>query len=541
MSQLIDSPIASPFDRLPPHSIEAEQGLLGSLLRMDFAGSIDKARLAKVRQIIRGDSFFQADHQIVFDELMRQLDAGDFTNASTLAEGLKGRQLLEEVGGYAYLTQIIDYVPHSVGAEAYAKIIRQKSMLRGVISLANDAIRSAYGPTDGEEAAESMAMELSSKAARLATAGKATAVYSLGDVAQEVYESLEAGTSSRIPTGLGMLDQLIGGLRIGGKVIIGAKPGMGKSLLLKQIGLNLSRRGVKFGIISVEESRHKIAENAISNASGVPNNRIAYGNGKLTNEDWQSLTNGVGSLIDLPFKIIDSARTISSITAAARLLQAEYGCEVIACDHLHIIDGETNEHREREIAKISAELKWTWKDLNVAGIECAQLNRGGGKDRPTLASLRDSGSLEQDADVVILLHREDYYRASGEQEDHVVELIVLKNKDGAPGMIPCHYDGARQRVADLVTDQYGSSAAPVDTAPRAVVLKPEDKKELDHALCNRWPKKFSAADLAFWFDQLKTFPMADIIEMLTRFKNSNRPTPRVPQIVALLRGGVRNA
>jgi len=443
----------SQFNRLPPHSIEAERAAIGSILRINPKDPSDVARLAKMRQMISADSFYLADHQIIFVELIALLDSGNPGGdalAIALTEVLSAKKILEEVGGYAHVAEIIYSAPHPLGLETYAGVIREKAMLRGIISLSNETLRKAYGPTDGD-GAESLAIGLSKKAAMLAVAGKAVEVHRIDAIAQEVFESLEAGSTQRIPTGLANLDHLIGGLRIGGKMIIGAKPGMGKSLLLKQVGFNLARRGVKFGVISVEESRGKIGENILSNASGVNNNRIAFRT--LTTTDWNDLAGGLAVLDGLPFYVIDTARKISSIVAAARLLNAEFGCQVIACDHLHIVDGETNEHREREIAKISAELKWCWKDLGVAGMECAQLNRAGGQDRPTLASLRDSGSLEQDADVVILLHREDYYR-SAQQHDHVIELIVSKNKDGTPGVVPCYYDGARQRITDLAVDPF---------------------------------------------------------------------------------------
>jgi len=259
----------------------------------------------------------------------------------------------------------------------------------------------------------------------------------------------ESDELRRIPTGIRDLDKLIGGLRVGGKTIIGAKPGMGKSLLLKQIGLNLTRRGVRFGVISVEESKFKIAENTLSNQSGVINNRIAFG--KLDDSEWRRLAAALPELAQLPFFICDTVRKLSAIIAAIHVMKYEHGCEVIAVDHLHIIDGESDDNREREISKISAELKWVWKDLGVAGIEAAQLNRASGKDRPSLASLRDSGSLEQDADVVLLLHREDYYRDAKSKvpPTNVLECLIPKNKDGAPGNVRVNYDGARQQVSDL--------------------------------------------------------------------------------------------
>jgi replicative DNA helicase len=455
VSQLIDTTLARQFDRLPPHSLDAERALLASLMRLQG----DNVRWAKVRALVGEESFFQADHQIIFGAIDRIVASGAEADPTAVRAALVARQVLDEIGGQVYLAEIYLSAPHAANAVEYAKTVREMAMRRALIAEANDTLRRAYGPLDDDGGAETLAHGLASRAARIAATGRPCDVYRLGDVAAEVFEAKMQGKQARIPTGIQELDGMIGGLRIGGKTIIGAKPGMGKSVLLKQIGLNLSRRGVKFGVVSIEESREKIAENALANQSGVANNRISFG--QLTHDDSGRFAQAVHDVSALPFFIVDSARRLSSIVAAARLLHYEYGCEVVAVDHLHIIDPEAvnRESREREISKISAELKWVWKDLNIAGIEAAQLNRASGQDRPTLASLRDSGSLEQDGDVVCLLHREDYYRPGG-TPDHVIELIIAKNKDGAPGVAVCHYDGARQRIRDWTAEEKALSAQP---------------------------------------------------------------------------------
>lgn len=461
-SNLIDPGTARHFERLPPSDLRAERSVLASLM---LCGD-DRATFEQTRAGLAAGAFYPADHAVIFQALCDLADRRTAIDSTTLVHEMNRRQVLEEVGGIEYVGQILGSCPSAAHGPHYATIVREKARLRALLSLCNDTIRSIYSPAD-DDVAESIGMGLAAKAARVATTGKPNQVHRLGDVAHEVYEAKGAGNPQRIPTGLRDLDRLIGGLRRGGKTIVGAKPGMGKSTLLKQIGLNLSRGGVTFGVISVEESRQKIAENALSNESGVLNNRIAFG--RLEPDEWTRLAQATGELARLPFLIIDSARRLSNILAAVRILHAEHGCQVIAVDHLHLVDGETDEHREREVSKISAELKWVWKDLNVAGIEAAQLNRGGGRDRPTLASLRDSGSLEQDADTVILLHREDYYRDAKSKvpPDYVLEAIVAKNKDGATCTVPLNYDGARQRISDRNggaepgdgCDPYGEPAA----------------------------------------------------------------------------------
>jgi replicative DNA helicase len=455
---LLDTTIPRQFDRLPPNSIEAESCLIGALMMMDEEkDSHFKATWARVKATVTVDSFFQADHSVLFKVLKHLSDEGHKIDPMIVRDELGNRQLLDDIGGVEYLAEILHTVPNSANAVEYADIVRQKAMLRALVSQANDTIRRCYGPL-GDTTAEEIAMGVSARAARIATTGRTSDVYRIGDVAAEVFVQKDAGTSKFIETGLRDLDRLIGGLLIGGKTIVGAKAGMGKSALIKQIALNVAGCGTSVGIISIEESRYKIAENALSNRSGVVNNRISFG--RLTEFDWGKFATAVAELSNTPIFIVDSARKLSSIIAAAHGLHAEHGCKVIAVDHLHIVDGECDANREREISKISAELKWVWKDMGVAGIEAAQLNRGSGRDRPSNANLRDSGSLEQDADTVALLHREDYYRTGNDPHDNILEIIIAKNKNGAPGTVPARYDGARQRVGNLEPeDPFGEEAA----------------------------------------------------------------------------------
>jgi replicative DNA helicase len=289
-----------------------------------------------------------------------------------------------------------------------------------------------------------------------AAAGRCDRVYKLGDVVSEVLSRRhDDQRCDRIATGLWELDQLTGGLRVGGTTIVAGKPGMGKSMLLKQLARNIAGAGIPVGIISIEETRHKIAENLLSLESRVCNNRIAFST--ATPQEWDEIENAGKKLATLPIFTVDSAATISAVTAMAHLLAAEHGCRVIMVDHVHIIDAEPekNATREREVSKISGALKVAWKTLGVAGVEAAQLNRSSGRERPTKDHLRDSGSLAQDGDTIILLHREDYYRRQDwrpgdpmPELDGVLELIVDKNKDGSPGLVSVRIDEATQRIFD---------------------------------------------------------------------------------------------
>lgn len=440
------STVDTGFDRLPPHSIEAEMALVGSI---SLAGD-DKTIVAHARQLVSRDDFYQSDHQILFDVVLRLYDQGRSVDMVTLRAELMRAGLLEEIGGPEFLAAIMFSVPSAAHYAHYAGIVREKSLLRQLISASNEALRSAYAPRNGQlvEDVAGEIMGISSKLARIAAGAEATKVHRFGDVVTEILNRRTSGEEMRISTGMKKLDDMIGGFRKGSKMIIGGKPGMGKSSLLKQLLINLFRRNVRCGIISIEETRYKIGENILANLSGVPNNRIAFGT--AIEQEWDGIEAAAAQSAEAPFFIVDCARKLTSITAMAQLLATQHRCEVIAVDHLHIIDGECEENRNIEMTRISAALKQCWKDLNVAGIEAAQLNRANSSDRPNLENLRDSGSLGADGDCVLLLHRDDYYRKAGAggPMDNILEVIVAKMKDSATGTVYMNFDEARQLITD---------------------------------------------------------------------------------------------
>lgn len=446
-NSILETATARQFHAEIPEDTTTEKVLLGSILHMVSDHIPDKSRWSEVKRLIKPEDFFSIDHQQVFRAMLRIDRLGNHIDGQSLRDSMRSHGTLEDCGGESFICELIASAPHPVEMVQYAQIVRERSMVRQFISIGEEIVR--RGTRGLGDSAAATILRVSGTLAKLSIQGQSHRVYSLEEVMQEVYEQKEKKIERGVPTGLQGLDDVIGGLRFGEKLIIGAKPGMGKSELVKQIGLNLAAAGIKFGIISVEERRDKIGENVFANISGVVNAKINRND--LDARDWKSLAQAMATTSGYQFKIVDSARKLSDIVAQAHILKADHGCQVIAVDHLHIVDGETNEHREREISRISAELKWVWKDLGVAGIECAQLNRKDGSERPNLASLRDSGSLEQDADVVVLLHRPDYYKTSN--FDHVMEAIVAKNKHGPSAIVSLYHDGARQRVLSQSTGQ----------------------------------------------------------------------------------------
>jgi replicative DNA helicase len=430
------------FDRLPPHSTDAEEALLGAI-------AIDAQAFADVRPMLRGDSFFSADNQILYRTLAELYAAGKKVDMVLLRETLSVRGLLEEIGGTTYLMRILGGVPVVAYARHYAEIVVEKARLRELIAAANDVIRRCYAPMP-EQGAEKIAAGLEAAAVSVREHGFVDSTRTLEEIIHEVISGKLNKVERRISTGLDELDELCGGLPLGRLTYVAGRAGMGKSQLCKQIVLNCAKRGVPCGIIAIEETGEKIAENYLANQSGIENNRIVYNN--MGEVEWTAVMDAVPGLAPLPIVIDDAQRRLSSIETVVRRMVRKHKCRMIVVDHLHLIDGETEAAREQEITKISGGLKLLWKQLNVAGLVAAQVNRGGGSEHespPELWHLRGSGSLEQDGDLILQLHRPDYYRWKKEQNfkpDHKLTVYVNKNKDGAVGSREFYFNGDRQSI-----------------------------------------------------------------------------------------------
>jgi replicative DNA helicase len=255
---------------------------------------------------------------------------------------------------------------------------------------------------------------------------------------------------ARIPTGLHDLDAVIGGLPRGGFTLVGARPGIGKSQICKQFALNLARRGIPVGIVTVEEDRRKIGQNYLSNASGVENNHIAYST--MGPHEWDEVLRAVKGLNELPIYIADEPVKLSDVEASIIVMATQKKCEVVIVDYLQLINPDVSgENENREITLISKCLKMAFKRLNIAGIAACQLNRGnetGGVRHPTVKDLRGSGSLDQDGDLIMLLHRDDYYEKDSFKWNKQLLCIVGKNKAGPTGDVPLWFSGKTQTVAD---------------------------------------------------------------------------------------------
>jgi replicative DNA helicase len=412
------------FERSIPQDLEAEECLLGSLV-------IDWQLAEEVQSIISPKSFFLSAHGEIFGVICDLAKRGA-VDPRLIATELQSRQLLKEIGGMAGLGKIVDSVPYAVHAMHYARIVASKAKLRDLIDITNRLTQRCFAPYKEIGYANELAEEFMQSLAKLASSGRSLGIESMGKVLETTYEELAGGGIPRIATGFEDLDALIGGLGVGEMTLIAARPSMGKSLLAKQIARQTAAAGTPVGYVSIEESSNKMGRNYISSVAGIDNHRVRRGS--FSNAEWGTVGEVVMKGKDLPYFITDKPIKIGDVCAAIAVMVSRFNCKLIVVDYLQLAESDGGNTREQEVSRMSRRLKNMFKQLGVAGLVVAQLNRGnetGGIRPPRMSDLRDSGQIEQDADVILLLHRPGYYaRETGGADDRRVFIIPAKNRDG---------------------------------------------------------------------------------------------------------------
>ena len=441
---LIDPALAKQFDRLPPHSIEAEQSLLASMM-------LDKEIVGQAVSIVDRDAFYQADHQILYDIIVKLYEANRPTDTVIVREELIKRQLLEEVGGTAYLGQILNTVPSSAHGVHYANIVREKAMLRQLISASNNILRDAYAPHETADVVLDKAEKRIFEIAEKKISGSMTP---LETVLHEVFETIENRGQRGIETGFLELDEMTNGLQKGEMIIIAARPSMGKTAIAMNIIEGVAcDGGHACGVFSLEMSKQQLAQRMLCSRGAVDAHKLRKG--ALSSAEFQKLAVTVGELAKAPIWVDDAAGlTILEFRAKARRLKMQHDVKLIMVDYLQLMDNPAAESRQQAIGEISRGLKAVARELMIPIIVLSQLNRGTeGRDghRPRMSDLRESGSIEQDADVVALLHREDYYRLQEPDfvPDNIAELIIAKQRNGPTGTIKLTFDNKSTRFRNL--------------------------------------------------------------------------------------------
>lgn len=431
--------------RVPPHDLRAERSVIGAILTNSSA-------FGRVQEIIEVEDFYSETNRVVYRAALNLAGRGDPVDQITITNELRSVDEFDRVGGRAYIFELIEGVPVSVNAHRYAQIVRDKSVLRNLIDagsrIAEDAFRGSANVSEAVEAAEHIVYEISSEgSSRSAGQGGASP---LGNLATEALEDIQArfegGESPGLRTGFPDLDRMTTGMHPGELVILAARPAMGKtSMALNMIEAAAKQEGSAALIFTLEMSKEQLTKRIISHFSGIPVTALNDGT-QMRQEDFPRLLRAVGEAGELPVYIEDTASlAISQIRSkirreSARLKAQGQRLNLVVVDYLQLMVGDrtrNSESRQIEVGDISRGLKVIARDFNVPVVALAQLSRAveqRGDKRPMLSDLRDSGSIEQDADKVLFLYRDEYYDESTEDRG-IAEVIVSKHRNGPTGKV----------------------------------------------------------------------------------------------------------
>jgi len=420
-----------------PESLAAEAAVLGSML-------IDPECIGQVVELVDRDAFFRVEHRHIFDALilLYEKNKGVGIDAVLLRDELEKRNCLEDVGGVEYIGRILDSVPSSANVTYYAGVIKEKKLLRDLIATAGDILENAYSPScevnEVLDEAERRIFAVTDKN----IGGNAAALKDLVIRSFELIEKRQGIHVTGLPTGFYELDDLTCGLQNGEMVVVAGRPSMGKTSLalnaIEHIGLSGQ---TPVAIFSLEMGRQQLAERFLCSISGIDSQKVRRG--LLSDEDYKKLADACAELSEAPIYIDDtSTLTPLELRAKARRLKGMYDIKCVMVDYLqlmHLGSGRI-ESRQQEITTISRYIKALARELNIPVVVLSQLNRspeGREGHRPRMSDLRESGSIEQDADVIMLLHIEDYYHRGQDdyQEDNTAELIIAKQRNGPTGTV----------------------------------------------------------------------------------------------------------
>ncbi|MFW6873100.1 replicative DNA helicase [Streptococcus pyogenes] len=426
--------------RVQPQDLLAEQSVLGSIF-------ISPDKLIAVREFISPDDFYKYAHKIIFRAMITLSDRNDAIDATTIRTILDDQDDLQSIGGLSYIIELVNSVPTSANAEYYAKIVAEKAMLRDIIARLTESVNLAYDeilkPEEVIAGVERALIELNEHSNR-------SGFRKISDVLKVNYEALEARSKQTsnvtgLPTGFRDLDKITTGLHPDQLVILAARPAVGKTAFVLNIAQNVGTKQKKtVAIFSLEMGAESLVDRMLAAEGMVDSHSLRTG--QLTDQDWNNVTIAQGALAEAPIYIDDTPGIkITEIRARSRKLSQEVdgGLGLIVIDYLQLITGTKPENRQQEVSDISRQLKILAKELKVPVIALSQLSRGVEQrqdKRPVLSDIRESGSIEQDADIVAFLYRDDYYRKEGDDaeeavEDNTIEVILEKNRAGARGTV----------------------------------------------------------------------------------------------------------
>ncbi len=438
------------MEKLLPQNLEAECGVLGSII-------IDPDAIDRVIGIVQAGDFYRDAHRTIYEAVLTLSSQGRSADFITICDELERRNKLENVGGASYITSLINQVPTSGNVEYYGRIVERTSVLRRLISAAGRIAAVAYDEVEvaaALELAEHEIFEISSRylLAQSGDIGMSELMAQYMRLIDERYE--HRGKIVGVPTGFADLDRLLGGLQSSDLDILAARPGIGKTTCAINIAYNAALKfGRQVGIFSLEMSKEQLAQKFVALDSSVEQQRLRTG--RIEDEDWPNLIAAIGRLADLGIRIDDTAGiTLVQMRSRARRWVAEYGIELIIVDYLQLVGSDTTrkyENRQVEVSALSKGLKTLARELHIPVPALAQLSRaveGRQSKVPQLSDLRESGSIENEADVVMFIYRDEVYNPESERKNQA-DIIVAKHRNGPIGEVALYCNQAQSRFGNL--------------------------------------------------------------------------------------------
>ena len=434
--------------KVPPHDLEAEQAIIGSMLT-------DKDDVISAIEVLREEDFYREDNKAIYEAIFNLYNRAEPVDIITVKSELESMGKFEQVGGLEYLAELPEKVPTTANAMKYIKIVEEKSTLRRLIKTANEIIDLGYDQTEDVEDI----MEGAEKKIFNIMQEKNQKGYSpLKDVLVESFTQLEELYNKKqhitgVPTGFAELDYKTAGLHGSELILIAARPAMGKTAFALNIATNAAvRANVPVAVFSLEMSKEQLVNRILCSEAMVDSNKVRTG--KLEEDDWAKLAGAIGPLSEAEIYIDDTPGiNVTEIRAKCRKLKLEKNIGMVVIDYLQLVQGSNkrNGSREQEISEISRSLKILAKELNVPVIALSQLSRAAEQrpdHRPMLSDLRESGAIEQDADIVTFLYRDDYYNKDSEKKD-IAEVIIAKHRGGSTGTVELLWLGSYTKFVNL--------------------------------------------------------------------------------------------
>lgn len=437
-----------PDERLPPQDLHAEQSVLGSML-------INKDAIADCLEVVKAHDFYRPAHELIFDAVLDLFGRGEPADAITVADELSKRGDITRVGGQAYLHQLIQSVPTAANAGYYAEIVHERAVLRRLVEAGTRIVQMGYAQGEGD--IDDIVNRAQAEVYSVAEVRGSEDYTILGELLNETMEEIEAASGRTdemigVPTGFLELDELTNGLHPGQMIVVAARPAVGKSTL----GIDIARaaaikHNMATAVFSLEMSRTEITMRILSAEATIQLQDLRKG--LKSQEQWNKLARIMGKISDSPLFIDDSPNmSLMEIRAKCRRLKQQHNLKMVIIDYLQLMSsGKKVESRQQEVAEFSRALKLLAKELEVPVIAISQLNRGPEQrtdKRPQMSDLRESGSIEQDADVVILLHRD----RSDPERDGEADVIVAKHRNGPTKDIVLAFQGHYSRFNNMARD-----------------------------------------------------------------------------------------